>query len=52
MSSRNHGGHQRQIRSLRNGEFFGEMPSFAREIGQIRKIRHAAIQECSQPHAP
>jgi len=52
MSSRDLDGHQRQIRSLRNGEFFGEMPSFAQEIGQIREIRRAAIQECSQPPAP
>jgi len=52
MSSRDLGGHQRQILSLRNGEFFGEMPSFAQEIGQIREIRRAAIQECSQPPAP
>ena len=73
-SSRNLDGHEREILSLRNGEFFGEMsifslevmkisaatvhqmidrqPSFAREIGQIREIRRAAIQEGSQPPAP
>jgi hypothetical protein len=52
MSSRDLDGHERQIISLSNGEFFGEMPSFAREIGQILEIRRAAIQECSQPPVP
>jgi CRP-like cAMP-binding protein len=52
MSSRDLDGHERQIRSLRNGEFLVKMPSFAREIGRILEIHRAAIQVCSQPPAP
>ncbi len=35
MSSRNLDGHEREILSLRNGEFFGEMSIFSLEVMKI-----------------